>query len=83
MTTTMTSPSPFASRSWKIQVSEGFVAGFYKRGCQEKTPIPSLEKKSFSDIQPLSSSLAAEVRSPLVVFHVHATTSFGAEAAQA
>src|SRR5271169_2738217 len=28
-------------------------AAFYKRGCQEKTPFPSLEKKWFFDIQPL------------------------------
>jgi hypothetical protein len=28
------------------------AAGFYKRGCQEKTLFPSLASKTFSDIQP-------------------------------
>ncbi len=28
------------------------TAGFYKRGCQEKTLFPSLARKKFPDIQP-------------------------------
>ena len=62
---------------------ENRTGGFYKRGCQEKTLLPLLENRSLSDIQPLSLSLAAEVRSSLVVFISVLRRRSIAEAAQA
>jgi hypothetical protein len=39
----------------------GGWAGFYKRGCQEKTLLPPLKASNFSGIQPLASRLVAHV----------------------
>ena len=49
--------------AWNI----GHWRGFYKRGCQEKTLLPSLEPRYFSDIQPLSPAPVPAVRSSSVV----------------
>ena len=57
---------PVPSTSLRTGLARFWLGRDSKRGCQEKTLLPSLEKRSFSDIQPLSSSLAAEVRSSLV-----------------
>jgi hypothetical protein len=38
---------------WKPWFGLGKGAGFYKRGCQEKTLLLSLARKKFPDIQPL------------------------------
>ena len=57
-----------------IVLSSG--AGFYKRGCQEKTLLPPLQARNVSDIQPLRVAMTGGEPQFLTGFHFRATTSF-------